>query len=223
MSKVNRQRSALGRDEIARAALEMLDEEGLEALSMRRLAERMGVGTMTLYGYFRSKQELLDAAVAAAVEDYDFTPPAGGDLRTRLRAHQRAVRDMLALHPAIPQLRAREAIMQPAAFRMSEDAMRMLLDAGFPEEEAARAFRVLFVYVLGSMLFGPRELTPEQQRGVRSALLLLPDDEFPAITSVAGALPLSMGGETQFDYGLDVILDGIEARAARYSAASSHQ
>lgn len=223
MSKGNRTRTALGREEIARAALEMLDEEGVQALTMRRLADRLGAGTMTLYGYFRSKQELLDAAVGAAVEDFHWSPDTGGSLRDRLRAHQKAVREMLLVHPALPQLRAHQPMVQPAAFRLSEPAMRMLLDAGFPPEEAARTFRVLFVYVLGSMLFGPDELTAEQRRGIKAALLLLPDDEFPAIARMPDELAASMGGEVQFDYGLDLILDGIEARAARHSAASSHQ
>ena len=212
MSKAHRARVALDRDEIARAALAMLDEEGIDALSMRRLAERLGVGTMTLYGYFRGKQELLDAAVGAAAADFTFTPPQEGGLRDRLRAHQRAVREVLARHPSLPQLRARQALVQPAAFRMSDPAMQMLLDAGFPPDEAARAFRVLFVYVLGSMLFGPRELTADEQRSIKAGLLLLPEDEFPAITAAADALPASMGGDVQFDYGLEVILDGIEAR-----------
>jgi AcrR family transcriptional regulator len=222
MSKGNRTRAALDRDAIARAALEMLDEEGIEALSMRRLADRLGAGTMTLYGYFRSKQELLDAAVGAAVEDFHWSPTEG-TLRERLFTHQRAVREVLALHPSLPQLRTRQAMVQPAAFRMSEPAMRMLLDAGFPPDDAARTFRVLFVYAIGSMLFGPEELTPAQRRGVKAALLLLPEDEFPAIARMPDELTASMGGEAQFDYGLELILDAIEARAARYSAARSHQ
>ena len=213
MSKGNRPRTELGREQIARAALEVVDEEGIDALSMRRLADRLGVGTMTLYGYFRSKQELLDAAVGAAVEDFSWSPTEQGTLRERLREHQLAVREMLALHPALPQLRARQPMVQPAAFRLSESAIRMLLDAGFPPDEAARVFRVLFVYVLGSMLFGPEELTPAQERGVKAALLLLPGDEFPAISSLIDELPASMGGAVQFDFGLELILDGIQARA----------
>ena len=222
MSKVNRARAPLGREEIARAALEMLDEEGLDALSMRRLADRLGVGTMTLYGYVRSKHELLDAAVEAAVEDFEFELPDGG-MRERLRAHVHAVRRLFERHPALPALRARQPIVQAAAFRMSERAMQILLDAGFPPEEAARAFRVLFVYEFGSMMFGGTEPSPEQRRTVRAALELLPEDEFPAITAVAEHMPSSVGGREQFDYGLELILDALEARAARYSAAKSHQ
>ena len=222
MSKVNRARAGLGRDEIARAALRMIDEEGIDALSMRRLADQLGVGTMTLYGYFRSKDELLGGAVAAAAEDFEFEMP-DGDVRERARAHIHAVRDVLERHPSLPQLRGRQPIVEAAAFRMSEPGMQILLDAGFPPDEAARAFRVLFVYIFGSMLFGPVEPSPEQQRTIRAALALLPDDEFPAITTAAHGLAASTGGNVQFDYGLELILDALVERAARYSAANSHQ
>lgn len=213
VSTVNRTRPALGREEIARAALALVDEEGLSALSMRRLADRLGVGTMTLYGYFRSKQELVDAAVGVAVEDFEFDMPEGG-MRERIRAHQQAVRRVLERHPALPELRGRQPIVQPAAFRMTETALQILLDAGFPPEEAARAFRVLFVYMFGSMRFGGIEPSPEQQRVVRSALQLLPEDEFPAVTASAPAIAASVGGREQFDYGLELVIDGLEARLA---------
>ena len=222
MSKGNRRAVAPDRAAIAREALAMLDEEGIDALSMRRLAQRLGIGTMTLYGYFRGKEELLDAAVGAAVGEFAFEPP-DGTLRERLRAHVAAVREVLERHPALPQLRGRQPIVQPPAFRMSEPAVRILLDAGFPPEEAARAFRVLFVHVFGSLLFGPDTPTPQQQRSVRATLLALPEDEFPAIVASAEHMAASTGGREQFDYGLELILDALEARAARYSAASSHQ
>jgi AcrR family transcriptional regulator len=221
MSKLNRPRAPLGREEIARAALEMLDEEGIDALSMRRLADRLGVGTMTLYGYFRSKEELLDAAVGAAVAEFRFTPAAGG-FRERARAHIAAVREVLERHPALPELRGRQPILQAAAFRMSEPGMRILLDAGFPPGEAARAFRLLFVYVFGSTLFA-REPSPEQRRLARAALLSLPEAEFPSMLATAEGMVAALGGPEQFEFGLEVILDGLEARAARHSAASSHQ
>ncbi len=214
-SKVNRQ-------EIAREALAMLDEEGLDALSMRRLADRLGVGTMTLYGYFRSKGELLDAAVGAAAADFEFDPPEGG-VRERFRAYVHAAQRVLERHPALPQLRARQPIVQPSAFRMTERGIQILLDAGFPPDEAARIFRVLFIYKFGTALFGPTDLPHDQRRQVRAALLLLPEDEFPAVTAAADGIAASVGGSEQFDYGLELMLDAIEARAARYSAASSHQ
>lgn len=204
--------SKVNRDDIARAALAMLDEEGIDALSMRRLAEQLGVGTMTLYGHFRSKEELLAAAVAAAAADFAFDPPSGG-LRERARAHVRAVRDVLARHPSLAQLRGRRPIVEAAAFRMSEPGMRILLDAGLPPAEAARIFRVIFTYTFGSMLFGPDEPSPEQRRMVKAAIQLLPDDEFPALSATAEGLAASTGGPEQFDYGLELLLDAVEARA----------
>ncbi|MDQ3739453.1 MAG: TetR/AcrR family transcriptional regulator [Actinomycetota bacterium] len=221
-SKVNRERPALDRDAIAREALAMLDEEGLDALSMRRLADRLGVGTMTLYGYFRSKDELLEAAVGAAAEDFDFDPPEGG-VRERFRAYVHAVQRVLERHPALPQFRARRPIVGPRAFGMTERGIQILLDAGFPPKEAARVFRVLFIYKFGSALFGPEEVPPEQRRAVRASIAALPEDEFPAVTAAVEGITESIGGREQFDFGLELILDAIEARAARYSAASSHQ
>jgi len=215
MSKVNRRAAAPGREEIARAAVELLDEEGIDALSMRRLAERVGVGTMTLYGYFRSKRELLDAAVGEAVADFDFALP-DGTLRERARAHMHAVRELLRRHPFLPALRGRQPIVHPAAFRVSEPGMRLLVDAGFPPEDAARTFRVMFNYAFGSMLFGPDAPTPGASRLVRAALPLLPDDEFPALTATADAMSVAIGGDEQFDYGLELLLDAIEARIAGF-------
>ena len=210
VSKPNR-RTALDADAIARAALAMLDEEGLEALSMRRLAERLGAGTMTLYGYFRSKEELLDAAVAAAVEDF-VAPPRTGRFRDDMRAVTFAVRDVLLKHPTLPRVRGQEPLLQPQAFRMSEVTMQVLLDAGFPLEEAGRAFRVLFTYVFGEALFSPHDPTPEARRAARAALLTLPEDEFPAMTAVADRMAEALGGPEQFTYGLERLLDGLEAR-----------
>jgi len=220
MSKVNRRGAAPGRDEIAGAALDLIDEEGVDALSMRRLADRLGIGTMTLYGYFRSKRELLDAAVGAAVADFEFSAPVG-TLRERTRAHVHALRRLLERHPSLPALRGRQPIVHPAAFRISESGMQILLDAGFPPDEAARAFRMVFTYVFGSMLFGPHAPTPPERRAVRAALHLLPDDEFPALTATADAMAASIGGPEQFDYGLERILDALEARAGALRSESA--
>jgi hypothetical protein len=92
--------------------------------------------------------------------------------------------------------------------------MRRLLDAGLPPEEAARAFRLLFVHLFGSVAFAPHEATPEERRALDAALLTLPEDEFPAMRTTAPHAADTAGGEEQFLYGLELILDGIEARAA---------
>jgi AcrR family transcriptional regulator len=207
----NRRRPSLTQEQVARAALEMLERDGLEGLSMRRLATELGVGTMTLYGYFRTKRELLDAVVDAAAAD--FAPPGtNGSFRVRVIAYTLATREWLLRHPSLVRLRGQEAIVRPSAFRVSEHLMAMLLEAGLSPEDAARSFRVLFTYVFGSALVSPGEPDDAQRRGVHAALLTLPEDEFPALRTAAPHAADALGGEEQFRYGLELILDGIEAR-----------
>jgi AcrR family transcriptional regulator len=206
-------RASLSPETVARAALAVLDREGLDGLSMRRLAADLGVGTMTLYGYFRDKRELLDAVVDVAAEDFaPPAPPPAGDFRAGMTAYLEAVRAWLARHPTLVALRGREAIVRPAAFGVSEHGMRLLLDAGFPPAEAARAFRLLFVHVFGSSAYAPRTPDPDERRRLEAALLTLPEDEFPAMRTAAVGAAEALGGDEQFRYGLDRILDGLEAR-----------
>jgi AcrR family transcriptional regulator len=205
------ERARRSAEEVARAALEVLDREGIDALSMRRLADELGLGTMTLYGHFRSKRELLEAVVEVAVADFE-PPGGGGDLRERARAHVLAVRRWLLRHPALADIRARQPILGAAPLRISERLMQELLDAGFPPAEAAHAFRLLFTYVFGFSMLNRAERSPEQQDAARAALRALPRDEFPALTAAAEGLADALGDEEQFEYGLERVLDGLEAR-----------
>jgi len=207
----NRRQPSLTREQVARAALELLDREGLDGLSMRRLAGELGVGTMTLYGYFRGKRELLDAVLDVAAEDFE-APPERDTFRAQVVAYALAARAWLLRHPSIVRLRGEDAIVRPSAFAVSEGLMRLLVDAGLPPEDCARAFRVLFTYVFGSALVSPGEPDDATRRAVHAALLTLPREEFPAMRSVAHHAGDALGGERQFVYGLELILDGIEAR-----------
>ena len=97
---------SLSREGIARTALELVDAHGVEALSMRRLATELGVGTMTLYGYFRSKDELVAAVVDAATAEAPVRV-ADGPWRDQLRELMLGVRRTLAEHPSGVELRLR--------------------------------------------------------------------------------------------------------------------
>ena len=219
----NRRATSLSREQVARAALEMLDRDGLDDLSMRRLATELGVGTMTLYGYFRGKPELLDGVLDVAAEDFE-TPPATGSFREQVVAYALAARAWLLRHPAIVRLRAEDTIVRPSAFAVSEGLMRLLVDAGLPAEDSARAFRAIFTYVFGSALVSPTEPDAAARRGVHAALLTLPEDDFRALRFAAPHAGDALGGERQFGYGLELILDGVEARLpTRPRAATSRR
>lgn len=204
-------RNRLTREQVAQAALAIADSEGLDAISMRTLAERLGVGTMTLYGYFRSKEELLDAVVDAAVSDAE--PPAvAGDWKARLRDTVLWVRRGLLRHPSLVALRVRRPVLRPEALRFAEISMRILGDAGFDAREATRAFRLLFTYTIGFAALSPAQATEDDRRAALGALASLPAAEYPALIGAREEASEAMGGDEVFDYGLERILDGLEAR-----------
>jgi len=204
----------LNRDEIAATALDLVDRDGLEALSMRRLADELGVGTMTLYGYFRSKAELLDALMDASLGTGDGELPDSGTWRERIVTLSRAMRGWLESHPALVQIRMQQTMTRPRQFVVTERIVGALLEAGLDRQEAARAFRVLFTYVFGFVAFSPTATADSARREVRSALAALPPDDYPLLSSMTDEAAAAAAGDDQFDYGLELILDGIEARAA---------
>jgi AcrR family transcriptional regulator len=206
---------SLTSEDIAATALELVDRDGLEALSMRRLADELGVGTMTLYGYFRSKSELLDALMDVSVSFAGAELPGDAEpWRDRVTALARTMRDWLESHPALVQIRLQQTMTRPSQFAVTERAMQALLDAGLDRTEAARAFRILFTYVFGYVAFSPSASADAARGQVRAAMAALPPEEYPVLSSMPDEAAAAAAGDEQFDYGLELILDGIEARAS---------
>ena len=204
-------RGGLTREGIAAAALEIADASGLDALSMRTLASHLGVGTMTLYGYFRNKDELLDAIVDSAVAEAELLP-AEGDWRTRLRETVMVARRNLLRHPSLVELRVSRPVLRPEALRFAENVMSILVDAGLDRTESARAFRLIFTFTLGYAALSPAEVADESRREALAALERLPRDAYPALAASLQEASDAMGGEDAFEYGLDRILDGLATR-----------
>ena len=207
-------RAGLSRPQIARAALEIVDREGLDALTMQAVAEALGVGTMTLYGYFRSKDELLDALVDVAVEEASL-PALRGGWRAQLRELARTAHRLLARHPALVQLRLRRPVLRPEALRFGEAAMGILLGAGFTRREAARSFRLLFTFVLGFAGLSPEHSVERSRREAAAAIAGLPREQYPNLSRAAAEASEAMAGEEVFAFGLERILDGLEAQLRR--------
>jgi AcrR family transcriptional regulator len=203
--------ATLTRERVAEAALGLVDRDGLDGLSMRRLADALGVGTMTLYGYFRSKRELLDAVVDAAVSDRPLPRP-GGRWREQLRELLLAARRNLVRHPGLVEIRVRQPVLQPEALRFSEAGLRILRGAGFDTREATLSFRLVFSYIFGFAAFSPAEAVEEDRAAAAAAIRALPPDEYPELAAASEEAAAAMGGEEAFEYGLDRILDGLEAR-----------
>lgn len=207
----------LTRERVIGAALEIADRDGVDALSMRRVADALGVGTMTLYGYFANKREMLDAIVDAAV-DAPIDPRAAADpdapWRNRLRDLVYTARRVLAEHPGLVQIRLRQPVLRPDALRFAEAALAILTEAGFGRADAARSFRLIFTYVFGFAGLSPDDRTAQARREALAAIAVLEPGDYPSLTAAAAEASEAMAGEESFAFGLERILDGLEARLA---------
>jgi len=204
----------LSRERILRAALDVIDHEGLGALSMRRLAQQLDVWPMSVYRYFRDKDELLDAIAARAAADVPLTSDAES-WRERLRALLDGAREAMGRDPAGIGGSLARAFLTPEALRLSEAALAILTDAGLGKADAASAWRALWSYTYGFAMFRIAPTAGETLRATRAAIAVLPDDDFPTLLASAGEVSASLADEDEFHYGLDRLLDGISAAAGQ--------
>ncbi|MFD7624673.1 TetR/AcrR family transcriptional regulator [Streptomyces sp. NPDC059851] len=145
----------LSRDRIVEAAGALVDAEGLEAVSTRRLAAALGVSGPSLYNHFRTKDEILEAvadAVSARVDLSMFEGPAGTgpDWREALRAWAHSYRGALADHPNIVPVLARGPGRRPAGLRLADAVFGAMTAAGWPPAQATRIGALMRYFILGS-------------------------------------------------------------------------
>jgi AcrR family transcriptional regulator len=214
-----RSRLGLSRERIIEVADAVISDQGLPGLTMRAVAQRLGVGTMTLYGYFRDKDELLDALIDSISDELEI-PRSSGPWKPRLRDLMLALHRQLVERPFLVALRLRRPLMSPGAFRWTEVGLEALGEAGLSPGESAKAFRGLFVYTFGHATFLPEGEPDEVVRRAHAALVALPPDAFPAVAAAAGDLAGTLTGVDAYEYGLDRLLDGIEAEVRRGGRSS---
>ena len=205
-------RGRLTREKILRAALELADEGGLEALTMQRVGARLGVEAMSLYRHVRNKDDLLDGLVDLVFAEIEL-PDADDDWRRGMRVNAISTRDALTRHPwAISVLESR---LQPgpASLRHHDEVVGVLLRAGFSSAMATRIFNVADSYVFGFVL-QERSLPFEGAEGlaeVGGAMVdEFPSEQFPNLYAVAKELIASgFDYSAEFEPGLDVVLEGL--------------
>jgi AcrR family transcriptional regulator len=152
MTAVGRAKTALDRRSIARAAVELIDDNGLGGLNMRALAERLGVGTMSLYHYVPNKDALYDAVVECLLEGIDLPDPTSGRWDERAARMARSLRAVALEHPNTVPLLVTRPFSTSASLRPCEAAFQVLAEAGLDEEAALIAFRTIVAYVLGFVM-----------------------------------------------------------------------
>ncbi len=207
----------LGRELIVAVALRLIDEQGMAALSMRKLAAELGVDPMAIYHYLPGKEAVLAALVEDVFSRLRVTPASGGVWQDRVRAFARAYRDVVRSHPnLVRHVVANAEVAATAALEASEALYAALVAAGLRPVTVVRAADLVVDYVHGFALAeaaGPLE----QSDGGREFLAQFgarPPDEFPAMRWVLGSLR-DDELRADFGFGLDVILAGIEVLAAQ--------
>jgi AcrR family transcriptional regulator len=214
-------RLKLTRDRVIEAALQLMDEEGLEAVTMRAVARVLGVEAMSLYNHVHDKEDLMDGIIDLVMKG--FRPPSHRD--DWLEAAREAVREwrrLLKAHPPMIQLLAEHSkpMTTLAALDCVECALEPLMRAGLTPREAANAFHTFGGYIFGFVLMETRQTfggpegegaTPESLRALISDVQRLP--------TVAAVFPdmCSTDAEEQFEFGLDLLLMGLQAKIAAKS------
>jgi AcrR family transcriptional regulator len=209
------QRAGLSRGPVLEAARRIADAEGVDRLTMRRLAAELGVMPNTLYTYFPDKEALLDALVDDLLAGVEAGDPATEDWREGLVRVMDSSRQLLLAHPELVSVFIARPGLGPNAARLGERTLELLARAGLEGERAVEALRVLLVYSLGFAAFqAPRCRGDAGARSARatSAFAGLPEDSFPRVRGLAGLLA-GPTTDQQFHTGLSWLLDGIAAQA----------
>jgi AcrR family transcriptional regulator len=186
---------------------------------MRRLAQELGVSAMTPYRHFRDKDELIDAVVDALAGS-DPLPEAEGDWRARVSQLMHWLWEELSRYPALVGVRLERPFLSPGALRLTEAALQALVGAGFTKAEALRAYRAVLVHTFGSAAFGSHSGAEEVRRRTGAALSALPTDEYPILSSSI-AEAAETASEGPFEYGLERLLDGLEASLRKRMVSAS--
>ncbi len=206
-------RIPMSRDRVIRAAIDLADASGLEALSMRKLAKALGVEAMTLYYYVAKKDDILDGIAELVVSEIEV-PSAGADWKAALRKSAISFHEVLLRHPWANGLMM-SVDVGPARMRYMDSVLRRLREAGFSAGMTHLAYHVLDSHIVGSTLWqaGYAALPQDLDDLAADFLRDLPADDYPFLVEhVEQHLsPAPDGGDqSEFEFGLDLILDGLE-------------
>jgi AcrR family transcriptional regulator len=206
------------RELVLTTALELIDDDGADALSMRRLGAALDRDPMILYRHASGKAALLDGVVETVLAQLSVDP-ADPDWTAQLRAVAREYRALALEHPNVVPLLVTRPLATPLALRPRgtlrplEDVLALLTRAGFSGPDALHIYRAFFGFLNGHVLNELQEVVEnpdETDDLLRLGLHRLPIREFPLLRSLAHALA-SYDGAAELERGLDILLTGLAA------------
>jgi AcrR family transcriptional regulator len=207
-----RRASALTAERIVAGAVVLLDREGLEAFSMRRLADALGTAAGSLYRHFESREAVLvavhDHLIGAALD----LEHSGGDPVERVISLAHAQWRLLTERPYLAVIWTGSEQLGPNALRARERALQAALDVGLSPDRAARAYLLVLHHTIAFAALRQRlgGRTPAERAATEAFFGALPEQDFPAVRSVAGDLA-HVTVDEEFELGLRAILAGLLA------------
>ena len=220
-----RAREPLTKERVLRAAVALADEGGVESLSMRRLAQDLGVVPMALYKHVANKDELLDGMVDAVVAEID-PPIEGADWKTTMRERIQSARRALLRHPWVSSVLESRGEPTPSVIAYMDSMMGVFLAGGFSVDLMHHAMHVMGSRILGfsQELFDDTSSLPPEEA---AALWTQMADVYPNIAKLVPVAidthegPVVGGGcddQFEFEFALDLVLDGLERLRERDAA-----
>jgi AcrR family transcriptional regulator len=207
-------RAPLSRDAIADAALAIVDAEGLDGLSMRRLAEELGTGPASLYAHVSGKPELLQLLIDRVAGEIEAPEPDPERWQEQLKEYARAIRRALMAHRDLAGASLANIPTGPNAIRSIDGLLALLRAGGLPDRVVAYAADLLPQFVTvdayESSLFERRG--PEYFDEIAEYFAALPAERFPNVAALVPEL-MSGGGDERFEFGLDVFVRGLATMA----------
>ncbi|GAA3155711.1 TetR/AcrR family transcriptional regulator C-terminal domain-containing protein [Planomonospora alba] len=205
----------LSRPRIVAAAIDLIEREGADAVSMRRIAADLGVGVMSLYNHVPSKAALLDAVAESVLSEIEFTDDPDADWTDRVRMQARAFRQIAHHYPRCTMVVVSRQLRSTAGLLPVERALATLRGAGFDGAEAVRVLRMFIAYIVGSLL---REVgvTPTFAPVHRSEVDTAKVDPvlFPETSSLLPELA-ACDHEAEFEFGLEMLIQAVAVQRGR--------
>jgi AcrR family transcriptional regulator len=207
-------REPLTRERVLRAAVDLADARGIAALSMRRLAQELGVEAMSLYHHVRNKDDLLDGIVELVTDEFELPTP-GRDWKVEIRRTAISAYETLVGHPWAAALSLSVKTVTPARMRYMDAILGTFRAAGFSAGMTDHAYHAIESHIMGFTLWevGMDLGTAEDLRRFAGQFLAtFPADEYPHMAEhiEQHMKPRDIADPNEFEFGLGLIVDGLE-------------
>jgi AcrR family transcriptional regulator len=216
-------REPLTRERVVQVALEIMDREGVDAITMRHVGHALGVEAMSLYNHVKDKQDLLEGITGAVMAEFRWEPTTD-DWVEQGREAAREWRRLIKAHPNVMQLlvERKHPMASAEMLRPTEIALDILRRAGLSERDTVNAFQAIGGYIFGAVMMEIGNLAPGRPEGSPEPAELSRETatDFPCLAQL---LPWFIECDTDatFELGLDLLLEGIRAKATTARSAAS--